>query len=115
MPNHMPIIDAKFETALQAQARRLAAQLIKRRARAYFQRPLALETVTPGLSDAAPDAMIATAKYLLAQERQAPRRWFGFGSEAPALNAHAALLLGRVFRRAARPHRPSLSITRVPE
>ncbi len=94
--------NAQFDAALRAQARRLAAQLIKRRARAYFRRPMTLETLSPGLSCAAPDRMIAIATDLLARECAAPRRWFGFGGEAPALNARAALLVGRVFRRAAR-------------
>jgi hypothetical protein len=96
------IQDAEIDAALRAQARRLAAQLIKRRARAYSRRPMTLETLSPGLSSAAPEGMIAIATHLLARERAAPQRWFGFGGEALALNAHAALLLGRVFRRAAR-------------
>jgi hypothetical protein len=32
-------------------------------------------------------------------ERNAPRRWFGFGGELPILNAKAILLSARAFRR----------------
>jgi hypothetical protein len=109
--------DTEIDAALRTHARSLAAQLIKRRARAYFRRPTALETLTPGLSCAAPDQMIAIATHLLTQERAVQKRWFAFGGEAPALNARAALLLGRVFRRAARrlsPAQPNLNRTPKP-
>lgn len=102
MPARPPSFNALLEAALHAQARRLAAYLVKHRARAYSRRPMTLETLCPGLSCAAPDSMIAIAKDLLARERQTPRRWFGFGGETPALNAHAVLLLGRTLRRAGR-------------
>jgi len=94
--------DAQLETALRVQANRLAIYLIKYRARAYARRPLTLDNVFPGLSCATPDAMIAIAKHAVKREAQAPRRWFGFGSEAPALNARAVLLIARTLRRAAR-------------
>jgi hypothetical protein len=90
------------EAALRAQARQTAAGLIKYRARAYARRPMALESVCSGLSAATPEVVIAVAKQLIAAEREAPRRWFGFGGEVPVLNAKALLLLGRVHRRARR-------------
>ncbi len=78
-----------------------ARQMIKRRARAYARRPRELDTVAPGLSAAAPDTLIAAGADLLRFEAAAPRRWFGFGAEAPALNARALMLLGRTLRRLA--------------
>ncbi len=86
--------------ALRAQARRTAARMVKCRARDYARRPMALETLYPGLAAAKPEALIAVAEHLLEIERQNPRRWFGFGGEVKALNAKAALLLGRALRRA---------------
>jgi hypothetical protein len=43
--------------------------------------------------------IIAVAKHLIAAERNAPRRWFGFGGEVPLLNAKAILLSARALRR----------------
>jgi hypothetical protein len=86
--------------ALRAQARRTAAYLVKARARDYARRPMLMEILYPGLAAADPAALIAVAEHLLRRERQNPRRWFGFGGEISALNAKAALLLGRTLRRA---------------
>jgi hypothetical protein len=85
--------------ALAAQARRTAAHMVKCRARDYAQRPMALEILYPGLAAARPATLIAIAEHLLEIERKNPRRWFGFGGEVKALNAKAALLLGRALRR----------------
>ena len=91
--------------ALRAQARRTAAYMLKCRAREYARRPMQLEILYPGLAAAEPAVLIAVAAHLVANERKNPRRWFGFGGEVGALNAKAALLLGRTLRRraAARP------------
>ncbi len=88
--------------ALRAQARRTAAYLVKRRARDYARRPMQLEILYPGLAAAAPATLIAVATHLLENERKNPRRWFGFGGEVSALNAKAALLLGRTLQRGRR-------------
>ena len=101
MPNHLPA-QVNAEAALHAQAMRTAVFLIKHRARAYAKRPMTLETIFPGLAAAAPETMVAVAKHLIESERQAPRRWFGFGGEVPILNAKAVLLYARARRRAAR-------------
>jgi hypothetical protein len=85
---------------LAAQARRTAAHMVKCRARDYARRPMTLEILYPGLAAARPDTLIAVAEHLLDIERKNPRRWFGFGGEVKALNAKAALLLGRALRRA---------------
>ncbi|MGH6822576.1 MAG: hypothetical protein ACRECP_06380 [Methylocella sp.] len=98
MPNRPPA-RANVEAALRAQATRTAVDLIKDRARAYAKRPTTLENVIPGLSAAAPETIIAMAKHLIAAERRAPRRWFGFGGEVPILNAKAVLLAARALRR----------------
>jgi hypothetical protein len=90
---------ANVEAALRAQATCTAVDLIKERARAYAKRPMTLENVFPGLSAAAPETIIAVAKNLIATERNAPRRWFGFGGEVPILNAKAVLLSARALRR----------------
>lgn len=86
--------------AIAAQARRTAAHMVKCRARDYARRPMWLEALYPGLAAARPQALIAVAEHLLEIERKNPRRWFGFGGEVKALNAKAALLLGRALRRA---------------
>ncbi len=98
MPNRPPA-RADVEAALCAQATRTAVDLIEDRARAYAKRPMTLETVFSGLSAAAPEAIIAVAKHLIAAERNAPRRWFGFGGELQILNAKAVLLSARALRR----------------
>ena len=98
MPNRPPA-RADVEAALRAQATRTALDLIKERARAYAKRPMTLENVFPGLSAAAPATIIAVAKHLIAAERNAPRRWVGFGGEVPILNAKAVLLSARALRR----------------
>jgi hypothetical protein len=98
MPNG-PTARANVEAALRAQATRTAVNLIKDRARAYAKCPVSLENVIPGLSTAAPETIVAVAKHLIAQERNPPRRWFGFGGEVPILNAKAILLSARALRR----------------
>jgi hypothetical protein len=98
MPNRTTA-RANVVAALRAQAARTAVDLIKERARAYAKHPITLENVFPGLSAAAPETIIAMAKHLIAAERNAPRRWFGFGGEVPILNAKAVLLSGRALRR----------------
>jgi hypothetical protein len=98
MPNR-PLARANVEATLRAQATRAAVDLIKDRARAYAKRPMTLENVFPGLSAATPETKIAVAKHLIAAERNAPRRWFGFGGEVPILNAKAVLLSARALRR----------------
>ena len=90
---------AELAAAFKAQANRTALQMIKYRARAYARRPRELDAVAPGLSGAAPETLIAAGAELLCFESGAPRRWFGFGAEAPALNARALVLLGRTLRR----------------
>ncbi|MGO9673113.1 MAG: hypothetical protein ACLPSF_02910 [Methylocella sp.] len=90
---------AELAAALKAQASRTALQMIKYRARAYAKRPRDLDALAPGLSAAAPETLIAAGAHLLRAEAAAPRRWFGFGAEPPALNARALMLLGRALRR----------------
>jgi hypothetical protein len=58
-----------------------------------------VENVSKGLSAAAPETIIAVAKHLIAVERNAPCRWFGFGGEVPILIAKAVLLSARALRR----------------
>ena len=98
MPNHSPA-RANDEAVLRVQATRTVVDLIKDRARDYAKRPITLENVSQGLSAAAPETIIAVAKHLIAVERNAPRRWFGFGGELPILNAKAILLSARALRR----------------
>jgi hypothetical protein len=98
MPNRPPA-RANVNAAIRARATRTAIDLIKDRARAYAKRPMTLENVFPGLSAAAPETIIAVTKHLIATERHAPRRWFGFGGEVPILNAKAVLLSARALRR----------------
>ncbi len=88
---------------IQAQAARTACYMVKCRARAYAQQPIGLDAVTPGLSGATPEVLIAVGADLLRMEAEAPRRWFGFGGDAPAFNARAIMLLGRALRRFAAP------------
>jgi hypothetical protein len=87
--NAEPPARADVEAALRKQAARTAVDLIKERARAYAKRPMTLENVFSGLSAAAPEAIIAVAKHLIAAERNAPRRWFGFDAKAILLSARA--------------------------
>lgn len=105
MPSPSPALARKIEAALAAEAARVAAALLKRRARAYAARPAALDVIAPGLSLLAPEALVAAGRAMLSAERRAPRRWAGFGAEAPLINAGAVVLLGRTLRRAARGER----------
>jgi hypothetical protein len=100
MSNRTPV-PFNAEAAFHAQAVRTAAFVVKQRARAYAKRPMGLETISPGLAAAAPETLAAMAKHLIEREKEAPRRWFGFGGEVPILNARAILLLARARRRAA--------------
>jgi hypothetical protein len=84
MQNHTPA-QVNAETAIYTQARSSVACLVKQRARAYARRPLTLENVFPGLTAAAPEAMLAMAKHLFETERQTPRRWFGFAAKSQSL------------------------------
>jgi hypothetical protein len=93
-------VEFNADEAIAARARRAAAYMVKCRARDYARRPMALESLYPGLAAARPEALIAVAEHLLEIERKNPRRWFGFGGEVKALNAKAALLLGRTMRKA---------------
>lgn len=85
--------------AIEAQARRSAAHVVKRRARAYAARPIELEALYPGLALAQPARLIAIAEHLLEGACKSQQRWSGFGGEVTALNAKAALLYGRALRR----------------
>lgn len=97
----MPRQTARRETdaIILAQAQRTAAAMIKSRARIYAARPETLENLCPGLSSAPAETMISIAEHSLRIEILKARRWFGFGGEVEALNAKAALLLGRTLRR----------------
>jgi hypothetical protein len=101
MTHTQPFSDAIALEAIRRQARRSAIHMLKCRARDYARRPFELENLYPGLAAAPPDVMIAVAEHLLGRARRNPQRWFGFGGEVTALNAKAALLLGRALRRSA--------------
>jgi hypothetical protein len=99
--------------ALQSQARRSAAHLVKRRARAFAKHPMSLETLYPGLAVAEPATLIAVAGHLLDRARNTPQRWFGFGGEVTALNAKAALLYGRALRAKSHQSRDAGTLSRI--
>jgi hypothetical protein len=99
MTHPKPFSDAIVLEAIRRQAHRSAIHMLKCRARDFARRPFELENLYPGLAAATPDAMIAVAEHLLAHARRDPQRWFGFGGEVTALNAKAALILGRALRR----------------
>jgi hypothetical protein len=95
----MRITGGSIEDRFDAAMRRASCHMIKVRARFYSRRPLALETLHPGLSTAPPATLVAIAEHLIDRETQSPRRWFGFGGEVGLINARAVLLLGRTLRR----------------
>jgi hypothetical protein len=99
MSNHEFPAEAAALAAIRTGARRSAIHMLKCRARDFARRPFELENLYPGLAAAAPEAIIAIAEHLLAMAAQDPQRWFGFGGEVTAINAKAALLLGRSLRR----------------
>lgn len=84
---------------LEAQARRIAAYIVKCRARVYRQRPMLLEILGPHLCCANGDRLITWGEHLLERESAHPQRWFGFGGEVRSINAKACRLLGRYRRR----------------
>ncbi len=91
--------DPASSNPFAAAAATAVAQGIKGRARRYARWPMALDTLHPGLGSASPDTLVAVAAHLVEREEKSPRRWFGFGGEVCLLNARAALLLGRAWRR----------------
>lgn len=99
MPLPLSLAEAAVFAAIDAQARRSAAHLVKQRARAFARRPSELEALYPGLAVATPGKLIAIAEHLLESARNGRQRWFGFGGEVSAVNAKAALLYGRMLRR----------------
>ncbi len=99
MSQHRIFSKAAALEAIRAQARRSAVHMVKCRARDFARRPFDLENLYPGLAVARPNSLIAIAEHLLATAARDPQRWFGFGGEVKALNAKAALLLGRFLRR----------------
>ncbi len=99
MPTRTPPAETQLAAAFRSQADRTARYLVKCRARTYAKRPIDLDAIVPGLSTALPEALMAAGANLLQSERHAPRRWFGFGAEAPIINARALILLGRTLRR----------------
>lgn len=99
MSSRTIINEAGLKNLIQLHAMRTGLNHVKYRAKAYARHPMDLDTLVPGLSQARPEVLISVAKQLLWTEQHAPRRWFGFGGEVIALNARAALLLGRTLRR----------------
>ena len=99
MSRHGLSAEAAALAAIRTGARRSAIHRLKCRARDFARHPFELENLYPGLAAAAPEAIIAIAEHLLAAAARDPQRWFGFGGEVPAINAKAALLLGRSLRR----------------
>ena len=87
-------------SAMAGAAEAAIARRIKTGARRYASRPMALDALYPSLASAPAKTLIAVAAHLIEREESAPRRWMGWGGEVNLLNAKAALLLGRVRRRA---------------
>jgi hypothetical protein len=87
--------------ALHARARRTAAYMLKPRARLCASADAIGDSLS-GARRSRAGCLDRRRGYLLENERKNPRRWFGLGGEIGALNAKAALLLGRTLRR----HRP---------
>lgn len=86
---------AGMEAEMALRARRSAFAAVKRRARAYMAEPMLLESLARDLAYASPECLIATGLSALANERNMRSRYFGFGGETRAVNARAAILLGR--------------------
>lgn len=100
MPRRGPTAtEAAVLAAIRRQARQSAIHKLKCRARDFARRPFELEALYPGLAVATPETMMAIAEHLLEKAARDPQRWFGFGGEIEAINAKAALLLGRASRR----------------
>ena len=89
------------EQRLVVAARAAARTMVKGRARFYDRYPNALDALHPGLAGASAATLVAIGRHLVERESLSPRRWFGFGGEVGLVNARAALLLGRIRRRAA--------------
>jgi len=89
---------AEIEAEMKARAAHTVHRIVKRRARIFLDQPLRREAVAPGLWCASPEALIATGRTMLANERDFPRRHYGFGGETPSINARALIVLGRYQR-----------------
>ena len=91
---------AHIEAHMDIAARRSVRAVVGRRFRAFVRDPIQIDAIEPGLSRLEGAAMLARIEELLTAEREAQRRWRGFGGEIPLLNLMAARAAGRYFRRA---------------
>jgi len=90
---------AEIEAEMRAKAARTAHWMVKRRARLFLDQPLRREAVAGGLWCASPECLISTGTRMLENERDFPRRNYGFGGEVTSINAKALVVLGRFERR----------------
>lgn len=84
--------------ALEAEGRATARAAIKMRARAYALEPRQLDAINPLLFSFSPAKLVLALQVVVTS----PPRWFGNGSEVPAINLRAAMLYARYERAKAR-------------
>jgi hypothetical protein len=82
---------------IEAQARRSALAIIKRRARAYAVRPFELEALGSGISKLSPNDLVRCLNRLwgIARITGKPLR---YGPDIPLTNFRAAMLYARLLR-----------------
>lgn len=102
-PNAADAALARAIVEMASCARKTAAREIKNRARLMLvsdeQVEKTLYSLDAHFAFQTPELLIRSALAALERERNSPRRHFGFGAEVPAINARAALLVGRFWRR----------------
>ena len=88
--------ERRILATIEARARAVAIDNVKRRARYYALYPSNLESIVPGLSFLRPRGIVNRLRIIAIESPV--ERYFGFGGEVPAINRKGAMLYARWSR-----------------
>lgn len=89
--------ERRILATIEARARAVAIDNVKRRARHYALYPSSLESIKPGLSLLRPRGIVNQLQSITEVELPI-ERYFGFGGEIRAVNRRGAMLYARFSR-----------------
>jgi len=89
--------ERRILATIEARARAVAIDNVKRRARHYALYPSSLESIAPGLSFLRPRGIVNRLRIIVEDELPV-ERYFGFGGEIRAINRQGAMLYARYSR-----------------
>jgi hypothetical protein len=95
--NETPKTTRRILATIEARARAVAIDNVKRRARLYAPYPSSLESISPGLSLLRPRGIVNQLQSITEVELPI-ERYFGFGGEIRAINRKGAMLYARYSR-----------------